>query len=202
MTEKTPENDQKNTGIRLGYLKLLIPGSFWLSITILLAFFYGDSFWLWVTRAFDLSFILYTVAVIYGLYVFLPKFGAGLGGLIMTGIQGFFVKDKMSNLSQKGVEARLAKQQQQEANAIMIGDDFMKGILAEMVPSMITNAMGDALPKQYLANIEKRIEQGILLSPINMTEKIGGPVIKWVDKLLPQLKVSQSLKALGVVTDG
>lgn len=195
MTEKTPENDRKTISISRSYLKIAIPGAFWLGMVVILAFLYGDSFWLWVTRAFDLSFILYTVAVIYGLYIYIPKFGAVLAQSFMGGIGQFFLRDKMSGLSQKGVEARAAKAEQEAGLALVASVDPLKAVVSELVSGFLDNM--DSIPKSIRPAISAQIGKAIGSSNVNFTTSILGAI----DKKFPQLKLSENLKALGVISN-
>ena len=71
-----------------------------------LAVNYQDGFWLWLNRVFELAFILYTIAVIYGIYTYLPAFAAALTGGFVSTLNQIFTSKRMGELGEKGVQAR------------------------------------------------------------------------------------------------
>jgi hypothetical protein len=195
MTEKQSKKNRFGTVFQNPYSKLVIPAGFWLSLVMYAAISYGDLFWLWISRAFSLSFILYTIAVIYGLYVYLPRFGAGLGGLIMQGIQGFFVQSKMKDLSVKGVEARQLKAENEAGLAMVAAVDPLKAVFGELLEGFLSNM--DSIPKSVRPAISGQIGKAVQASPINFTAW----AVSAIDKRFPQAKISENLKALGVITN-
>jgi hypothetical protein len=134
-----------------------------------------------------------------------------LGAMIPALIAGVFqqqtTSEKMRGLAQKGVEARQQKADDNAILALVSTEDPLKGIIAELVPSLLSSIPGaEGLPAYARRGIENRVRQGIVNSPVNLTNAVAPPVIKWIDERVTQLSggkvhLAEELKALGVLTN-
>lgn len=130
-----------------------------------------------------------------------------LGSMIPALIAGAFQSNKMSVLGQKGVEARQQKAEDQALIGLISTEDPLKGIIAELIPSLMSSIPGaESLPAYARKGIEARIKKGIIDSPINLTNAVAPPVIKFLDEKVSQLSggkvhLAEELKALGVLSN-
>jgi|SRR5437867_4429937 len=158
-----------------------------------------------------ISLIALGVGDLFAFYVFFPfyyvprlmkAFLIALPQLVLNGLTQMSLKDKMTTLGQKGVEARQQKAEEQAMIALVSNEDPLKGILAEMVPSIVAQI---DMPGYVRKGVEAQIRKGIVNSPINITNAVGPPIISWLDKQVTQLSggkvhLAEELKALGVLS--
>jgi hypothetical protein len=160
-----------------------------------LGIYFQESFWLWFNRSFQVAFWIYVIAVIYGIYKFIPSVGAILGTGVMQGIQGFFTQQKMTALGEKGVEARQQKAQREGQIALIAADDPMKGMLAPFVGEQIRHST--QIPKALREVFAENAEKMILKNEINLTNWL----VTALDKKFPTWGLSEKINALGVITN-
>ena len=161
---------------------------------------FGDLFWLWITRSFELSFIFYTVGVIYGIYVFLPKLGVSivtsLPSLLASGLgdvlKGLFQSQKMRELGEKGNQA---KAEQSLFIQSIAKDDPIKAAIMPLITGFISSP-DSPVPRYLRGTVDPIVRNAIANTPINFTE-VGVPkVIDWIDLKFPQLKIKENLSAI------
>jgi hypothetical protein len=134
-----------------------------------------------------------------------------LGAMIPQLIAGVFqqqtTSEKMKGLAQKGVEARQQKAEEGALLALVSTEDPLKGIIADLVPSLLSSIPGaEGLPAYARKGIESRVRTGIINSPVNLTNAVAPPVIKWLDEKVTQFSggkvhLAEELKALGVLSN-
>src|SRR5437867_12970210 len=158
-----------------------------------------------------ISLIALGVGDLFAFYVFFPfyylprlmrAFLTALPQLVLNGLTQMSLKDKMTTLGRKGVEARQQKAEDQALIAMVSTEDPLKGIVAELVPALMGGVAGD-LPAYVRKGIEARVKKAVIDSPINLTNAVAPPGIKWLDERVTSLSggkvhLAEELKALGV----
>ena len=161
-----------------------------------------------------ISLIALGVGDLFAFYVFFPFFYfprllkaalTMLPGLIIQGLTQLGTNQKMSELGKKGVEARQQKAEESALIAMVSTEDPLKGIVSELVPALMGGVAGD-LPAYVRKGIEARVQKAIIASPINLTNAVAPPVIKWLDERVTALSggkvhLAEELKALGVLSN-
>jgi len=166
-----------------------------------------------------ISLIALGVGDLFAFYVFFPFFYlprllkamlTALPSLIIQGLTTMGAaqakSEKMAILGQKGVEARQAKAEESALIAMVSTEDPFKGIVAELVPSLMGSVAGAGdLPAYVRKGIEARVKSAIMSSPINLTNALGPPFIKFLDEKITALSggkvhLAEELKALGVLS--
>ena len=175
------------------------------TLLAVLCYLYQDTFWLWFNRSFEVAFWIYVIAVLYGIYKFIPLIGSSIVGSVLTFFTSQNKSEKMTALGQKGVEARQQKAEESALIAMVSVEDPLKGIISELVPSIMAGVRGD-LPAYVRKGIEARVKTAIMASPINITNAVAPPVIKFLDEKVTALSggkvhLAEELKALGVLSN-
>jgi len=175
------------------------------TLLAVLCYLYQDTFWLWFNRSFEVAFWIYVIAVLYGIYKFIPLIGSSIVGSVLTFFTSQNKSEKMTALGQKGVEARQQKAEESALIAMVSVEDPLKGIISELVPSIMAGVRGD-LPAYVRKGIEARVKTAIMASPINITHAVAPPVIKFLDEKVTALSggkvhLAEELKALGVLSN-
>jgi len=165
-----------------------------------------------------ISLIALGVGDLFAFYVFFPFFYlprllkamlTALPSLIIQGLTTMGAaqakSEKMAILGQKGVEARQQKAEESALIAMVSTEDPLKGIIAELVPTLMGGIAGD-LPAYVRKGIEARVKSAIVASPINLTNAVAPPVIKFLDEKVTALSggkvhLAEELKALGVLSN-
>ena len=159
-----------------------------------------DQILLGIQVTFQIFFILYTIAVLYGIYRFLPKFGAELvtaiPQLLATGLKdtlsGIFIKQKMTDLGEKGNQVKAEK-------ALLLGaiskTDPIKAVILPWIESVIESP-DTGIPKYLRGTVNGIVNKTLSETPINFTEQLVPRVIELLDKRLPQLRLSERLKEI------
>lgn len=167
-----------------------------------------------------ISLIALGLGDLFAFYVFFPFFYlprlmknvlTALPVLIINGLaqmgQQQATSEKMKGLAQKGVEARQAKAEDNAMLALVSTEDPLKGIIAELLPSLVSSIPGmENLPAYARKGIEARVRTGLVNTPINLTNTVAPPVIKWLDEKVTALSggkvhLAEELKALGVLSN-
>jgi len=160
-----------------------------------------------------LGLIALSIGDLFAFYVFFPffyvprlmrAFLTALPQLVLNGLTQLGTNQKMSELGRKGVEARQQKAEDQALIAMVSTEDPLKGIVAELVPALMGGVAGD-LPAYVRKGIEARVKKAVIDSPINLTNAVAPPVIKWLDERVTSLSggkvhLAEELKALGVLS--
>ena len=159
------------------------------------------------------SLIALGIGDLFAFYVFFPffyvprlmkAFLTALPQLVLNGLTQLGTNQKMSELGKKGVEARQEKAENQALIAMVSTEDPLKGIVSELVPALMGGVATD-LPAYVRKGIEARVQKAIIASPMNLTNAVAPPVIKWLDERVTQLSggkvhLAEELKALGVLS--
>ncbi len=157
-----------------------------------------------VQFTFQIFFILYTIAVLYGLYVFLPKFGAQLitqiPSLLANGVTDQIgqllskreTSDKMRELGAKG---NLVKAEQSALVQAIAQEDPVKAFVLPWLEKTI-NSSDSGIPKYLRGTVSDLASKMITKTPVNFTEQLVPRIVSVIDERLPQLKLSERLKEL------
>jgi len=157
-----------------------------------------------VQFTFQIFFILYTIAVLYGIYRFLPKFGASLitsiPQLLATG-----VTDQISQLLSKRETSEKMKELGAKGNQVKAERAFIVQQIAQTDPVKAfvlpwlqgaIDSSDSPVPKYLRGTVSDIAEKMISKAPVNFTEQLIPRIVDVIDKRIPQLQLSERLKEL------
>src|SRR6267143_3369582 len=143
-------------------------------------------------------------ALLFAYYKFLPMVGAKLTSGFLDGL---FTKSTMTELSQKGVEARQVKALQAQENQLVLGaimtTDPLKALASPLIEAFATGFIDsiDGIPRETKLALKAQMASRLPIVLANSRVNFTNWAVQGLDSKFPKLKVKENLNALGVITN-